>query len=212
MRSLNDVLDDYLRVLEQHGSPAPKTLVGLSDLAQWAAVKFPAEITPFADLRTYFTRVNGYDRTLCDELGVLYPCLAWDMQALSIRESLQHHENAYFAQSDDNPDYWPLGFLPILWDSGGSYVVVNCEASSPTRGAVYDMCEGVGCNRIADSLQHFFAASAQEILNGLRKYSDDCSAIAVDPGTYLARAAALFGNSPYFVRVGRMDTQIVDWR
>ena len=89
------------------------------------------------------------------------------MHPMSWPESVEHHKLA-----GDYPQYWPKGFLPSSWDGAGSYVVVNCIATSPTYFAVYEMCDGVGCTRIASSLSEFFAASTQEVLQGLRNYSE----------------------------------------
>jgi uncharacterized protein len=212
MNSLNETLDRYFQILEQYGSLAPKAIIGLNSIEDWVAMKFPEEITPFEDLKTYFLRVNGYSNNGWREGKICRPDLAWGMRALSLDECLRHHETALFIYDDENPYYWPLEFLPIMWDGAGSYVVVNCDTSSPKYGAVYDMCDGVGCNRISNSLQEFFEASAQEVLLGLRTYSRDLSQIAVRPDEYLSRAATLFGNSPYFILVGRMSNQIVDWK
>jgi hypothetical protein len=107
------------------------------------------------------------------------------------------------------PDYWPSGFLPILMDGGGSYVVVNCLSGSPTYGAVYDMTEGVGCTRISDSLRDFIAASTREAVQGLRTYSGDFST-TINAREYLDKAGPLFDNSPYFARAD-MSANVVDW-
>lgn len=212
MTSLSSSLDNYLRLLEQHGSLTPKVIIGLRSETDWSSTKWPDEVTPFDDLKIYFSRISGYDNSKCAELGLHSPTLAWGMYALSIEQCIRHHENASFAFSDDNPDYWPLEFFPFMRDDGGSYLVVNCDASSPKYGAVYDMCDGVGCNRVSNSLADFFEASALEIVQGLRTYVKGRSTISVDPKEYLLRAAGIFGHSPYFDRIGKMGTQIVDWK
>jgi hypothetical protein len=202
MQALADVLEKYLQVLEQHGATAPRAIARLG-AGDWKATEFPEDVTPFDDLKTYFTRVNGYDPAALTELDLFEPELAWQMRALSLEESLENHEMA-----GEYPDYWPSGFLPILADSAGSWVVVNCIATSPTYRAVYDMSDGVGCNRIANSLGEFFAASTQEVLQGLRVYAGDDS--DTPSRDYNALAAPLFGNSPYFTRE-RFDSCVVDW-
>lgn len=72
------------------------------------------------------------------------------------------------------------------------------------------MSEGVGCNQISPSLAAFFAASRQEVELGLRTWNGGGSVVA-NRSDYLSQAGSVFGNTPYFARVGRMDTQIVDW-
>jgi hypothetical protein len=158
-------------------------------------------------LKAWFARVNGYDARACDELDVSAPELAWGMRALSLAESLQQHES--IAGTAEDPDYWPRGFLPILADGGGSYVVINCQAASPTCGAVYDMGDGDGCCRIASSLPEFIAAATQEIQRGLRRCNPDGSTST--SREYLDDVAPLYGESPFFVRT-KVDGPVVDWR
>jgi hypothetical protein len=204
MRPLEEVLREYLRVLEQHGSPTPKVIAKLAAEAEWNAL--PAEVTPFDDLKTYFKHVNGYGNAAAP--GVLIqPELAWQMSALSLPESLREHES--LAGTAEDPDHWPRGFLPVLADGGGSYVVVNCLAGSPTYGAVYDADESVGCCRVANSLADFFQAATQEVRQGLRRYLPDGSSLTTRE--YLDDAAPLYGETPFFVRK-KFDEPVVDWR
>jgi len=184
MTTLEKVLREHLRALGRSDPPAPGLL---------PAVEMPPNVSLGEELRTWFQLVNGAS----DEL-------AWGMEPMSLDDSVEHHEMA-----GEYPDYWPSGFLPILMDGGGSYVVVNCVSGSPTYGAVYDMTEGVGCTRISDSLSAFIAASTQEAAQGLRKYSGDFST-TIDAREYLDRVGPLFGNSPYFARAD-MSANVVDW-
>jgi hypothetical protein len=203
MGKFEEILREYLSVLEQHGSMTPKVLARLDQPFDWNALPLPREVTLFDDLKTYFTLINGDDSDACHELDVFEPWLAWSMHPLSLLESLEHHELA------GTPDYWPSGFLPLLMDGAGSYLVVNCRSDSPTFRAVYDMSDGVGCTRVANSLSEFFTASTREVALGLRDYSPDPSP-SITTREYLAKAAPLFGNSPYFDRA-RMDEPMVDW-
>ncbi|WP_374583349.1 SMI1/KNR4 family protein [Pseudoduganella sp.] len=205
------VLDHYLKTIQENGSATPRALKPCAAV-DIEGLKKLRDVTPFDDLAHFFARVDDYDDDVMDDLDLFEPPLAWGMFALSLQDSISHYEDAAFCGGSENPDYWPYGFLPIMQDGCGSYLVVNCISSSPSYGAVYDMCHGVGCNRLANSLQEFFAASTQEVLAGLRKYDNDTSAITVDARDYLQQAAPLFGNSPYFARVGRMDSQVVDWK
>lgn len=203
MPKLEEILREYLHALAQHGSLTPKVLARMDPSTDWSALPLPPEVTVFDDLKTYFNLINGDDAEACHELDVYEPPLAWDMHPLSLAESLQHHEMAGI------PDYWPSGFLPLLMDGAGSYLVVNCRDTSPTFRAVYDMTDGVGCTRVANSLGEFFAASIREVELGLRDYSTDSSP-SISTREYLAKAAPLFANSPYFDRA-RMDQPVVDW-
>jgi len=202
-------VQDHLRVIEKSGSSTPKTLKRLADAARLADLRELDDVTPFDDLDNYFLEVDGYDQDVCIELDLIDPPLAWDMSVLSLEDAIAHYHDAPIGS--ENPDYWPPGFLPILWDLSGSYVLVNCAKSSPAYGAVYDMTEGVGCNRISSSLREFFAASAKEVEAGLRRYDKDQSELCVEWKEFLRLAAPIFGHSPFFTRE-RMDTQIVDWK
>jgi len=184
MPTLVQALRAHLRTIERPDSVAPKPL-STRDL--------PQEVSIGEELTTWFQLVDGADADL-----------AWGMQPLSLTDSLKHHEMA-----GEYPDYWPAGFLPILMDGGGSYVVVNCLSGSPTYGAVYDMSEGVGCTRISDSLRAFIIASTQEAAQGLRKYSGEYST-TIEAREYLDKAGPLFGNSHYFARAD-MSANVVDW-
>ncbi|WP_028102966.1 SMI1/KNR4 family protein [Pseudoduganella violaceinigra] len=210
-QTFDAVLDSYLKTIAENGSATPRALKPSAEV-DIEELKSLRDVTPFDDLATYFARVDGLDDDVMEEFDLFEPELAWGMSALSIKDSISHYQDVAYCGGSENPDYWPYGFLPIMQDGCGSYLVVNCIASSPAYGAVYDMCDGVGCNRLANSLREFFAASAQEVATGLRKYDSDTSAITVDAGGYLKQAGEIFGNSAYFARVGRMGSQIVDWK
>ena len=184
MPTLEEVLREHLRTLKRPGTLAPKP-ISQRDL--------PPEVTIGEELGNWFRLVDGTDAEL-----------AWGMQPMALEDSINDHEMA-----GEYPDYWPSGFLPILMDGGGSYVVVNCLAGSPTYGAVYDMTEGVGCTRISDSLTSFIAASTREAVQGLRTYSGD-SSTTINRREYLDKAGPLFENSPYFARAD-MGANVVDW-
>src|SRR5262245_9986228 len=106
MSTLNEVLRTYLRELGEHGSTFPKVVIGLSASTDWSKLKFPPEVTPFDDLKTYFSLINGYDANACRELAVRSPELAWGMTVLSLQECLADHELTSIT-SEENPDYWP---------------------------------------------------------------------------------------------------------
>ena len=203
-------LDAYLSTLAEHGSLVQRALRPIDDASRLDALDRLDQVRTPAALRSYFQRVDGVDDQACRELDLFEPQLAWGMFPLSLQACLQHHDGC--TDSSDDEDYWPIGFLPILADGTGSYVVVNARRDSPTWGAVYDMSEGVGCNRIAHSLEAFFAACAREAALGLRRYARDVSELGVEPREWLVQAAGLFGPSPFFARPGRMGDQIVDWK
>jgi len=208
LKIVADFLEDYYTVLEQHGALAPKAIKPLRDSHALDVLHTLRDTSPPPDLLAYFRRVDGYDDAVCRELDVFEPAFAWGMFCLSLAECISNHELC----DEGDEDYWPSGFVPILWDGGGSYLAVNCRQFSPTWGGVYDMSEGVGCNRVSASLPDFFRASAAEIEAGLRRYGRDTSELAVGGREYLERAAPIFGQTQYFSRAGRMGDQIVDWK
>lgn len=205
-----EFIREYLRVIELNGSATPKVIRALDDPAALAQLRGLKDVEPFEDLDAYFSVINGYDQDACDELDLFDPPFAWNLSVLSLEQAITHY-NETAPLGGEDPDYWPYGFLPILWDSSGSYLLVNCVKSSPFYGGVYDMTEGVGCNRVSSSLREFFAASAKEVEAGLRRYDDGESTLCVEWEEYVRLAAPIFSHSPFFART-RMDEQIVDWR
>jgi hypothetical protein len=191
----------------QRAALTPRVLIAASDEAIEALTTLEA-VTLSDDLRAYFRRVGGYDHAKCRELELFEPHLAWSMFALQVEDVPNHCGD--LTSIPDNQDYFPSGFLPILWDGSGSYVAVNCIADSRTCGAVYDMSEGVGCNQISPSMAAFFEACTRETEIGLRHW--ESGAMSMESDNYLERAGVVFGGTPFFSRVGRMGSQIVDWR
>jgi hypothetical protein len=212
----SDFIADYLSLLSSQGSLTPRAVKPLDGEDAFGVLEALPKVSLTEETKTWFRVIDGYDSAACSALDLFEPTLAWGMFALSLEDSVSHHDDCASGEDteddDESADYWPHGFLPLLWDGSGSYLVVNCIASSPTHGAVYDMGEGVGCNRVSNSLREFLAASAEEVRAGLRGYGKDSSSVQVEPREYLERAAVIFGHSPYFSRVGRMGSQIVDWR
>jgi hypothetical protein len=205
---MSDFLTEYLAVLQQHGSLTPQAIKPLQDETALDALRALPNVTLPDELRDYFRRIDGYDVSAYRQLGTFEPQFAWGMFCLTVKQSV---EDAALCE-EGNGDYWPKGFVPILLDGSGCYLLVNCIASSPTYRGVYDLTEGVGANRVSDSLAEFFRASAAEIRTGLRRYDKGSSSMAVGGKEYLERAAPIFGHTPYFSRIGRMGTQIVDWK
>ena len=203
-------MSEYLRVIELNGSATPKAIRPLDDISALTQLRGLKDVTPFDELDAYFSAIDGYDQYVCDELDLFEPTLAWDLSVLSLEQAVSHY-NETAPLGSENPDYWPYGFLPVLWDLSGSYLLVNCVKSSPFYGGVYDMTEGVGCNRVSSSLSEFFAASAKEVEAGLRRYDKGESTLCVEWEDYLKLAAPIFSHAPFFVRT-RMDAQIVDWK
>ena len=166
---------------------------------------------PDRELVSYFSEANGYRASTLADISS-NPEFAWGMWPLSLDEAATHYDSWQAAGYADLPDYWPDRFFPMMWDGEGNYLLANCDVASPTYGAVYDLTEGVGCNRLANSISDFFLASCREFELGLRRYSSPHRASINQRRNYVMRAAQLYGYTPYFDRYGSMDTQIVDWK
>lgn len=208
--TLCDALDRYLEATARLGSPVRDVVRPLSDQESLGAFRALDDVTLPDELIAYFCRIDGYDDDALAERELFEPTLAWSMEALSVDDVLREHRDLQFAITKEAPDYWVNGFLPILSNGGGSFVAVNCIASSPTFGGVYELTDGVGLNRIASSLTEFLDAGAAAIAQGFIRY-DDGMLLPVYP-RFLLEAGQLYGDSPYFARTGQMGTQVVDWR
>jgi hypothetical protein len=208
--TLDDALDRYLAATARLGSPVREVIRPLFDQGSLDALRALDDVTLPDELVAYFRRVDGYDDDALAERDLVEPSFAWAMEALSVDGALREHGHLQFAITDEAPEYWVDGFLPILSDRAGSAVAVNCIASSPTFGGVYEMTDGVGLNRIASSLTEFFEAGSAAIVRGFIRYDDGM--LLPEHPRFLLEAGPLYGDSPYFARVGRMGTQIVDWR
>lgn len=206
---LNSALESYLEQLKKAGAISPSVLKSPSKQSDLEAIQslYGVKIPP--ELTNYLQQIDGYDREKCAEFNVSEPSFAWGLFPLALSQVPFHYDGCLLAE--DGSDYWPVGFIPILWGGSGDFLLVNCIESSPTYGAVYDMSEGVGCNRLADSLAEFFSASEQLIAKGIIRFDEPEYPTVVDLDNYLANCAKEFGNTPYFQRAGKMGTQIVDW-
>ena len=207
--TLDDVLDRYLDAATRLGSPVREVIRPLADQGALDALRALNNMTLSDELVSYIRRVDGYDNNALADRDIFEPNLAWAMNALSVDDMLREHGHLQFAINDEAPNYWVDGFLPILSDGAGSVVAINCIAGSPTFGCVYEMTDGVGLNRIASSLTTLFEAGAAAIAQGFIRY-DDGMLLPQHP-RFLLEAGPLYGDPPYFARIGRMDTQIVDW-
>ncbi len=207
--SLWAVLTKYKDTLNECGAASGKVIIGGTedDLRYLDNID---EVKPHPDLYTYFRFINGYDQEICDELDLYEPEFAWQMYPIAAKDIADVYDLAGYTH-DENPDYWPEGFLPILKDDGCSYVVVNCNADSPTYGAVYEMRHCVGSNMISKSLEAFILGNMLELQAKLRTFEDPELSEVTDLDTYFIRCQDIYGNTPFFSR-DRADDQIVDWK
>ncbi|MBT2788638.1 MULTISPECIES: SMI1/KNR4 family protein [unclassified Halomonas] len=208
--TLRDAFEHYTETLREHGSATPEVILSASIEEVEALNKLDGVMLP-ESVKQFLLVAGGCDHVKESELNLFEPHFAWGMHLLSLSSIASHYDSCAGCGDDDNPDYWPLGFVPLLQDGCGGYLVVNCIAGSPTYGGVYDMGDGVGCNLVSPSLEAFLVGAAKELELRVRVFScADFSEVSRFE-TYLKDAADIFGYTPYFSRAGKMDQQIVDW-
>ena len=207
-------LNNYITLLENKGAISPKVVKLNSTIDQEIIFSEVKEISP--DLKSWFSLINGYDEDACLDLDVEAPDFLWQMHLLSLEESQEHYEDHSGCGEPENPDYWPLGFIPILWGGSGDYIVINSIAGSKTYGAVYEMTDGVGVNRISNTIANFLSNCSKILELGLIQFEDPEVCTITDYSKYpeyLYTCQDIFNNPPYFSRLGgQMDTQIIDWK
>lgn len=210
-QELMNALENYRETLREYGSATAEVITpGSIDTIE--ILNELKDVTIPESLKTFYLFIGKYDDDKIEELDLYEPHFAWDMYLVPLDSISSHYKDCAGCGGTENPDYWPLGFVPILQDGSGSYVVINCLSGSPTYGGVYDMSEGVGCNLISKSLLDFIIASENELKEGIRVFTNSDFSDTPNYKTYLSDSSRIFGNTPYFSRFGKMDQQIVDWR
>jgi hypothetical protein len=61
-----------------------------------------------------------------------------------------------WAEDPSFADYMPQRFIAVATPGDGSRLMVNCDAASPTHGAVYELFHGVGLSKRSFSLARHF--------------------------------------------------------
>jgi hypothetical protein len=172
---LDDALASYRETLRENGSATAEVIVSGERGLIERLNKLENVSVPDA-LERFYLFIGQYDSDRVHELDIYEPHFAWGMYLVPLRLVATHYNDSAGCGGVENPDYWPMGFLPILEDGSGSYVVVNCVADSPTYGGVYDMSEGVGCNLISKSILEFIKSSEKELKKKL-----ECSRVQTFP-------------------------------
>ena len=208
--NIESTLENYLNTLREKGAAFPEVIQPLddpdlmNDLAGIEGISIPDQFG------YYLEKINGYDLKRCRELDVIDPVFAWNKEVKPLKRIISYYKSN--AGSFEDPDYFPPGFVTFLWGAGGDDIVINCIKDSPTFGAVYFFQEGVGINRISGTLAEFIEGCTQELKEGLIHFEDADISEVVDEETYFDDRLRIYGNTPYFNRKGKMDTQIVDWK
>lgn len=210
MSEFKSVLQHYLNVLAEYGSAGPMVIKEAKDLESVLRLNELTQVALPADLITYFQMIDGYDPMKEHNYEEQSTEIAGGMVAMNLKEVYDTAKLAGFNGIEDT--FWPYGFVPILFNYGADYIVVNCVKDSPTYGAVYDLTEGVGINLLAHNLSHFLECSELELTTGFRIFRHEDEDYAYQSITIkgIEEQAKIYGNTPYFQR-SRMDEQIIDW-
>ncbi|AWH84310.1 hypothetical protein HYN59_03905 [Flavobacterium album] len=212
MSDFKSELENYLKILADYGSAGPMVIKGADSIESVLKLNELKNVELPADLITYFMMIDGYDYSKERQFEDMPTEIAAGMAAMNLKESYDAVKDFAGFNGDDDT-MWPHGFVPILFNYGANYIVVNCIRESPTYGAVYDLTEGVGINMMARDLSHFIACSAQELTNGFRVFKHDDEDYEFQSITVksFAEQAEIYGNTPYFSKDRKRNEQIIDW-
>ena len=212
MSDFKPILENHLKVLTEYGSGGALAIKGCEDMESILKLNSLEKVDIPDDLITYFQTIDGYDPIKEYEFEELPLDIACGMAPVDLKLCYSFTlDDAGFNGDDDT--YWPDGFVPILYDYGGNYILVNCIKESPTYGAVYDFTEGVGVNLLSHNLCHFFDCATREITTGFRVFkhgNEDYKTQSMEVKGF-DEMEQIYGNTPFFQRRGKMDTQIIDW-
>ena len=205
-------LEEYINTLTKSGASCVKVIKPLDNIALLEELSNLPNVTLPDEFRMYLTRIDGVDQSICLELDIMDPDFAWGMEPIPVKKIISEYKTSVgmFKQSG-TPEYWPEGFVPFLWNNG-DFMIVNCMKDSPTFRAVYCFREGVGVNRVTNNLREFMKGCNTIMNEGLRIYEEPDFSVIADEETYFEECAKIFGNTPYYNRRGKFDTQIIDWK
>lgn len=133
------MLEEYLRLLEEHGASVVHRLQAGASESQLETLSSVPEVTLTTQVKDFWRRVNGVDAYEPWDHSHLFGI--WMPQSVEQTIETDNVQAQLRAQGviDTETDYrfWPPGIIRFLGENGnGAYV--NCRANSPTYGAVYE--------------------------------------------------------------------------
>lgn len=205
---MEKIINEYIYALKEAGAGSAKVIKKVDNSQKVTTLNTFEKVTVPQQLEALLS--YEYDNNMLFEFDYTDPEFAWNMYLYDLLEIKINYKNLAGLNGEDCT-YFPLGFVPILGDFGGNFLTVNCIVESPTYGAVYDIGDGVGANMLAKDLEHFFKAATEELTSKLRYYKEPELSETIEMNQWFERAATIYGNTPYFIRKGKMDQQIIDW-
>lgn len=202
--------DEYLDSLTKAGASCVKVIKPLDDTKLLEELSSLPNVTLPDEFYQYLNLFDGVDQSKCYELDIMDPDFAWGMNPMPVKKIISEYKSSAGLFANE-PDYWPAGFVPFLWNEGDE-MLINCLADSLTFGAVYYFEEGVGVNRVADNLSAFIKGCDTILSKGLRVYEEPDFSEITDEDNYFEQCSEIYGNTPYYNRRGKFDTQIIDWK
>lgn len=211
-KAVEDAFNQYMQVLKDAGAALPHLIVRMENPDEIDQLNEVKGVTIPNQLRSFLILGSVIDKDLSYKYDAAEPEFAWNMTIRSVKWMERAYKESPIIGMNDDEDYWPKGFLPLLYGASGDEMTINCNADSPTYGAVYLMEEGVGVNRVSDDLVQFIKASQAEIEQGFRVFNIPAYSENQDVENWFAKLSAIYGNTPYFDRPGRFDQQVIDWK
>lgn len=209
--NIETALEDYLSALKEKGAAFPLAYKSLEDKSLLSELSEIEEISIPEEFLYFVSQIDGYDQNKCREHDFMEPVFAWNREVKPLSNVISYFKRNNGTFGDKN--YFPSGFVTFLWGAGGDDIVINCIANSPTFGSIYFFQGGVGVNLISNSLTEFLVGCKMELDRNLIQFEDDPEiSVIVNEETYFEERSKVYGNTPYFNRKGKFDTQIIDWK
>ena len=123
------------------------------------------------ELKDYLSIVSDYDFDKRFKLNSSDAHYLWGMTIIPADKIIKNYETRWCV-IDQDEDFWPEGFLPILQFNNSDFVMVNCRPDSPTRGAVYEYIDCEGTLFIASSIESFIEGCTSIVKSGVVTFED----------------------------------------
>ena len=179
--ALEQAIREYLDAISTQNARAPSWVrPGTDDISAFDAVDV---VSLPEELRQLWSSFNGM--SVPEGTLLQFTWLDGTYEYFSVEEAAQDFEVSVdlWAKDQDFKKYWPIGFVPLGTPGDGSRLLVNCLASSPTYGSVYDLLHGVGVSRISGSLSQYFKTLNACLASSALTVADD-GEVSVDIDAY----------------------------